>query len=127
MGLGSADNTKSMTSIAVAIIAHKGLAAFALGSILAQSIDAATSKFAVLALMFSIATPIGGVLGVLLEKTFGGVGVGVCIAMTSGTFLQVGTMELIPAAMQPAAASRTGRCLTIGLSYAFFSALAIWV
>lgn len=126
LGFGSAQDMGLLVSVFVAMIAHKGLAAFALGCSMAQS-ELLSWKFWVFAFIFSAGTPLGCLLGAFF--TGGGVGdaasrrmaSGVCVALASGTFLQVCSMELLPRALagdQHESIASTGLVLGfLGMSY----------
>lgn len=121
IGLGTAQKSSMLASIAVAILAHKSLAAFALGSALCKS-DMSGKKIAVLACIFSAGTPTGIGIGTVVANSGNGAAASVCTAFAAGTFLQVSMMEIIPSVMQPAvndtAVRRVFRCLLIGVGYA---------
>lgn len=127
MGLGSATHAPMVVSLAAAILVHKGLAAFALGAALCHDPELSMTRFCVLAIIFSVSTPFGGILGWSLSQNFGGVAVGICTACAAGTFLQVATLELIPASLAAPAEGRRKRCATIGFGFMMFSTLAKWV
>eukprot|EP00929_Paragymnodinium_shiwhaense_P000530 TRINITY_DN100773_c0_g1_i1.p1 TRINITY_DN100773_c0_g1~~TRINITY_DN100773_c0_g1_i1.p1 ORF type:complete len:425 (+),score=94.23 TRINITY_DN100773_c0_g1_i1:71-1345(+) len=98
LGVGCASGTNVLASVSIAILAHKGLAAFALGTSLMRS-GLQPARFALCTFLFSIATPLGCILGALAvsdaSATNGPIG-GICTAFASGTFMQVCTMELLP-------------------------------
>merc|ERR1712032_645494 len=83
-----------------AILAHKGLAAFALGSALRQSGSFSKGWIAAFALFFATCTPLGVTIGMLVSHTFNPGTVAFCTAIAAGTFLQVSIMEIIPTAFQ---------------------------
>lgn len=83
--------------IAIAVLAHKGSAAFALGvSMLKSKIEA--SKITKLIAMFSVMTPFGIVIGVLLSHVLDGSAVEFSIAvfdaLAAGTFLYIAIMDI---------------------------------
>ena len=134
LGLGVSSTAEHMVPIFMAIVAHKGVAGFALGTSLLES-KISREKFIVFSLVFSAATPLGalaGSLGVMAghsAKT--DIFVGICTALASGTFLQVATMELLPRALADENTTRPKRrlrrVLAFMLGFIFMSLLAIWV
>merc|ERR1712217_245845 len=97
--MGSQD-TGMVIGVMLAVLAHKGLAAFALGCTLTQS-EMSARKFWSFVLIFGFGTPLGCAIGYFsatesVDKSFF---TGVCVALSSGTFLQISSMELLPAAM----------------------------
>ena len=83
--------------IAIAVLAHKGSAAFALGvSMLKSKIE--VTKIIKLITMFSIMTPFGILIGVLLSHVLEGSAVQFSIAvfdaLAAGTFLYIAIMDI---------------------------------
>jgi len=128
LGVGSAEDAGILLGVLIAIVAHKALAAFALGSALMQSRMPAW-KFWTFVAIFSMSTPIGCVIGAIsadvgsaAEQSLAS---GLCIAMASGTFLKVSTTEMLPRALAEKRARATGAVgLTLGFSA--MSILAAW-
>jgi len=127
LGIGTAENENMILSISVAIFTHKGLAAFALGAALRQSRSLTSLRFTILACIFAAGTPLGIILGISLSNLGNGLAPGICQAMAAGTFLQVASMEMIPAALHTDVGSRWLRCFTVVFGFALFSLLAVWV
>uniref|UniRef100_A0A7S0AEQ8 Uncharacterized protein n=1 Tax=Pyrodinium bahamense TaxID=73915 RepID=A0A7S0AEQ8_9DINO len=128
LGMGSAQGGGLLLPVVLAILAHKGLAAFALGCSLTQS-DLPAWKYWTFVSVFASGTPIGCFIGMLSTRvgtaaTQGTVS-GVCIALSSGTFLQVSSMEMLPRAL---AEERHTLLASCGLAAGFLamSALAVW-
>jgi len=125
LGLGSANDAELFLPILVAILAHKGLAAFALGCSLAQS-RLPEWKFWTFVLIFSAGSPFGCLVGALIgQGDHCPHASGVCIALASGTFLQVSTMELLPRAFAEENHKVIG-AFGLTLGFAAMSFLAIW-
>lgn len=103
IGLGTTKKVSMLISISVAILAHKGLAAFALGSALCKT-NLSARRFGVMAIIFSSGTPVGIAIGVVVAENFDGPAVSVCTAIAAGTFLQISLMEIIPSVLQRVAA-----------------------
>eukprot|EP00419_Tripos_fusus_P017562 CAMPEP_0172747926 /NCGR_PEP_ID=MMETSP1074-20121228/143917_1 /TAXON_ID=2916 /ORGANISM="Ceratium fusus, Strain PA161109" /LENGTH=414 /DNA_ID=CAMNT_0013579567 /DNA_START=72 /DNA_END=1313 /DNA_ORIENTATION=- len=128
LGLGSSSDAGLLLPILVAILAHKGLAAFALGCSLAQS-NLPDWKFWVFVAIFAMGTPIGCAVGMISTDvgsavTQGWVS-GCCIAVASGTFLQVSSMELLPRALAEEGHKVLG-ITGLVFGFALMSTLAIW-
>merc|ERR1719272_1987686 len=92
IGLGTAKKASVLISISVAILAHKSLAAFALGSALCKT-NLSAGRFATMAVVFSSGTPAGIAIGSVVAELFKGPAVSVCTAIAAGTFLQISLME----------------------------------
>mmetsp|Transcript_29233 Transcript_29233/g.61181 ORF Transcript_29233/g.61181 Transcript_29233/m.61181 type:complete len:132 (-) Transcript_29233:593-988(-) len=113
-----------------AIVAHKALAAFALGQEL-LSHNVSHGKFWVSMVVFSAMTPLGVGVGWLLTTTSNenateSVTSGVGTALAGGTFLFVAVMEIIPQEMQlKEHVAWKSAALLIG--FASFGILAQWL
>lgn len=131
IGLGTASRYSELGAIAAAILAHKGLAAFALGNALRQSNGMSHRGIMLLAVAFASATPAGIGIGIIVMNFAEGPVVGVFTACAAGTFLQVALMEIIPSALQATLGeSRIGRMfrvLAIAVGFALMSALVFAV
>lgn len=81
----------------MAIIMHKGLAAFALGSGLVQSAMPVTYVMLYM-FVFSFMSIIGIVVGWIIaaDSSEDSAAAGICVALASGTFIYVAVMEVIP-------------------------------
>lgn len=137
-GLGIGAQTTSAWGVFLAIVLHKGLAAFALGSGLAQSSLPSTHVIAYMVL-FSFMSIIGIIVGwiVAADESEDAAAAGICVALASGTFIYVAVMEVIPAEFPrhpPPASKHPGaharatfhKTLALGLGYAIFGVLAKW-
>jgi zinc transporter 1/2/3 len=96
--LGAEHTTAGSLVLLVAIFAHKGSAAFALGISLVRS-AALKAKTQKLIILFSIMTPLGVLIGAginhILEDRAGQITEGVFDALASATFIYVATIEII--------------------------------
>mmetsp|Transcript_41613 Transcript_41613/g.75478 ORF Transcript_41613/g.75478 Transcript_41613/m.75478 type:complete len:390 (+) Transcript_41613:100-1269(+) len=128
LGLGSAQNGGVLLTVAIAILAHKGLAAFALGCTLTKA-DMPPWKFWTFVLIFSTGTPFGCIIASFFvanaSQASQGLASAVCVSLASGTFLQVATLELLPRVL---AEDDNKALATTCLSFGFIamSLLAIW-
>ncbi|CAN0345501.1 unnamed protein product, partial [Ectocarpus sp. 8 AP-2014] len=95
LGLG-ASSESAAPGIFAAIVVHKGLAAFSLGCIFFSS-ECSRLQFFLCMGVFSLLTPLGAALGMLVRASSDGgssAGAGVCTALGAGTFLHVAAMEV---------------------------------
>ncbi|CAN0485111.1 unnamed protein product [Ectocarpus sp. 8 AP-2014] len=95
-GLGVGAKTTKAYNLLFAIGVHKGLAAYALGASLLQS-GVHGKQVTLFVLAFSAMTPLGILLGAIIEKDGEDDSAGaVCVALAAGTFLYVSLMEVLP-------------------------------
>eukprot|EP00752_Nemacystus_decipiens_P008629 g7706.t1 len=95
-GLGVGAKETKAYNLLFAIAVHKGLAAYALGASLLQS-GVRGKQVTLFVLAFSAMTPIGILLGDIIEKDGEDDSAGaVCVALAAGTFLYVSLMEVLP-------------------------------
>ncbi|KAK1929238.1 Zinc transporter ZIP1 [Phytophthora citrophthora] len=96
-GLGIGAQTETAWGVFMAIIMHKGLAAFALGSGLVQSAMPVTHVMLYM-VVFSFMSIIGIVVGWIIaaDSSEDSAAAGICVALASGTFIYVAVMEVIP-------------------------------
>lgn len=121
--LGSADQ-ETIKSILVAILAHKGLESFSLGTGLIRS-GASKLKFFLFCLAFACMTPIGIILGLFVSNLSGPV-VAAVTGFGAGTFCYVSIVEiLLPEFNKQQDVLFKIICLAAG--FGGMSALALWV
>ncbi|KAG1705986.1 hypothetical protein DVH05_002549 [Phytophthora capsici] len=96
-GLGIGAQTETAWGVFMAIIMHKGLAAFALGSGLVQSAMPVTHVMLYM-VVFSFMSIIGIIVGWIIaaDSSEDSAAAGICVALASGTFIYVAVMEVIP-------------------------------
>ena len=124
MALGAQKTIKDSEDIMIAIVAHKGLAAYALGSSVIDS-KVSSRKFWTVVGLFSVATPVGIFFGYILTEVSSGSSAAALSALASGTFLYVAVMEVIPKEL----ADPTHRLMKMSmllLGFGLMSMLAIW-
>ena len=120
-------------AVFVAIIAHKGFAAFALGTKFVQTRGAgqrqpvlSAGAVAFWMVLFSLVTPVGVLVGTALRRAGGSRATAYLTAAASGTFIYTALAEVaLPEFTKPGDA-RT-KALFLVLGYAGMSALAVWV
>lgn len=122
--MGAQPTISNSLHIFIAIVSHKGLAAYALGSSIVDS-DASMRRFWSVVLPFTFASPVGIFLGFVVSDVARGVGAASISALASGTFLYVAFMEVIPKELRDQ--ERIPLKLAALLAgFAAMSVLAIW-
>ncbi|KAG2495199.1 hypothetical protein HYH03_006805 [Edaphochlamys debaryana] len=125
MALGAQVSMRSTEDIMVAIAAHKGLAAYALGASIVES-GASSTRFWTVISAFSLATPIGIFSGFAMSSNANNSKSGAALsALASGTFLYVAFMEVIPKELADGK-HRALKMLVFLIGYGLMSMLAIW-
>ncbi|CEG39073.1 zinc-iron permease family [Plasmopara halstedii] len=96
-GLGIGAQKETAWGVFLAIIMHKGLAAFALGSGLIQS-AMPVIHVTIYMVVFSFMSIIGIIVGWIIaaDSSEDSAAAGICVALASGTFIYVAVMEVIP-------------------------------
>lgn len=128
-GVAIGSQTKLAWDIALAVIAHKGLAAFALGLELVSH-HVPRAKFFFFITLFSLMSPFGiwiGSLTITGTSPDGkdSVASGICTALSGGTFLYVAVMETIPQELQNRQ-DQICKMIALSLGFGFFGLLARW-
>ncbi|KAK9787611.1 hypothetical protein WJX73_010713 [Symbiochloris irregularis] len=122
--MGAQDNVVDTMHIFIAIAAHKGLAAYALGSSLVDS-QSEGHRFWTVIGSFAGATPLGILIGNLLASFGTGRAAASLSALASGTFLYVAFMEVIPRELRDAD-HQLWKLLMLMTGFGAMSVLAIW-
>lgn len=122
--MGAQGTIAGGVQIFVAIVSHKGLSAYALGSSVVES-GADARKFWSVILPFALASPVGIFVGYAVSGVAGGLGAACVSAVSAGTFLYVAFMEVIPKELQSGSKvpAKLGALL---VGYGAMSLLAIW-
>ena len=122
--MGAQPTIANSLHIFIAIVSHKGLAAYALGSSIAES-NVGLRRFWSVALPFTFASPVGIFIGYIISDIAQGVGAAAISALASGTFLYVAFMEVIPRELHSPdkIVEKLGALL---LGFGLMSLLAIW-
>jgi len=123
LGVGALSGNE-MWSGMIAIIMHKGLASFTLANCFNKS-KSPTLVNVLFMLAFSIVTPVGIMLGMLITQTVGPTE-GILIGLAGGSFLYIGIIEVISKEME---SPDDWRCklLVLIVGWGLMSMLAIWV
>jgi len=126
--LGLEATLASSIAIFIAIIAHKGAAAFALGVSLRES-DFPTSRHVAIICLFSVMTPFGVILGTVLSTVFSGnldaIFEGSFDAFAAGTFLYVAVIDIIQEVFEQPH-DRWRKSLLIMCGFGLMALIAIW-
>lgn len=122
--MGAERTVADSLHIFIAIIAHKGLAAYALGSSLVDS-KTSPKRFWAVILFFVFATPVGIFLGYLVSEVASGDGTASISALAAGTFLYVAAMEVIPKELH-SQERWFGKLVALMMGFGAMSLLAIW-
>lgn len=96
LSMGIVENVAEITSTAVAIVAHKVFAGYALGSTMVAA-DLSLDRIVTLSLTFAISTPLGIWIGMGIEaESFeeSGKSIGAVKSIVAGTFLYVSVVEV---------------------------------
>mmetsp|Transcript_4530 Transcript_4530/g.7693 ORF Transcript_4530/g.7693 Transcript_4530/m.7693 type:complete len:443 (-) Transcript_4530:493-1821(-) len=134
MALGAQRSMESTRDILIAIAAHKGLAAYALGASVVQT-GAPLKRFWAVTITFSLATPLAIFVGYALSGVGSKKGGSALSALASGTFLYVAMMEVIPRELSAAHAAKAGtqpawlrpaKLASLLLGFFLMSMLALW-
>ena len=123
-GIGIGAQPEAEWGIFLAVALHKGLAAFALGAKIFQASKKMT-VFLVAMIAFALTAVIGILIGWALACDHSGVGTGIAVGLSSGTFIFVAFMELIPDAFGKRK-DILMKCIALFLGYAIFGGLAKW-
>ncbi|KDD71688.1 hypothetical protein H632_c4561p0 [Helicosporidium sp. ATCC 50920] len=122
--MGAQVTISASIHIFIAIVSHKGLAAYALGSSLVDS-GAGEQRFWSVILPFAAASPFGIVLGFIISDVARGIGAASISALASGTFLYVAFMEVIPKELRDRGFPGAKLACLFG-GFAIMSILAVW-
>ncbi|GBF88617.1 zinc transport protein [Raphidocelis subcapitata] len=123
MALGAQPTLRGTEDIFLAIVAHKGLAAYALGASIVES-RASDAKFWTTIGLFAAATPVGIFLGYGFAAHSGGVGAAVS-ALAAGTFIYVALMEVVPKELEDGR-HRAAKMASMLVGFGLMSLLAVW-
>jgi zinc transporter 1/2/3 len=128
MSLGLEEGFLSGLVILIAIIAHKGSAAFALGLNMVQA-QCAEALVRRTILFFAFMTPLGVVLGSLLSAVEAGQSSvffeAIFDTLAAGTFLYIATLEIISELFENHT-QKTSKLMMILLGFALMATIAIW-
>lgn len=124
LALGAQQSIHATKNVLIAIAAHKGLAAYALGASLVDS-KADSFRYLLVAGGFSAASPFGIMVGYALSEVGSSVVAASLSALASGTFLYVAAMEIIPTELE-ASENILSKLIVMFIGFGAMSTLAIW-
>ncbi len=113
----------------IAILAHKGAAGFALGSIFEEADVPPRTRIPAL-LVFVCSTPLGVILGGLAIEAFGegsGAAEAWFKAIAAGTFLYIATLDIVREEFFPGGTNRGRRLIWAFLGAGLMALVAIWM
>ena len=113
----------------IAILAHKGAAGFALGSIFEESGIPPRRRIPAL-LVFVCSTPVGVILGGVAIEAFGegsGAAEAWFKAIAAGTFLYIATLDIVREEFFPGGTNRGRRLIWAFLGAGIMALVAIWM
>lgn len=130
IALGAEGTVSGAAVILLAILAHKGSAAFALGvSLLRAGLEAGMVRRIVL--LFSATTPTGILLGAGLTRLMTGSGEAafeaVFDALAAGTFLYVAISHIIDEEFAPTAGDKANKAVLLAFGLGVMAMLALWL
>lgn len=123
MSLGASTRVASLIGIFIAIAVHKGFAGFALTTEMLQTLSTRTTCWCVF--VFALCSPAGIIAGSVAESVLSGTGVGVLMAVASGTFLYVAVPDLVIPALERSDCRGAVRCALL-FGVLGMSLLAAW-
>lgn len=91
--LGVMDETSALYGFFLALVLHKWAEALSIGISFAK-IDMPKKKAVILGLIFSLAAPIGIIVGIIFDES-DGYTKGILMAISAGTFIYIGATEII--------------------------------
>ncbi len=123
---GAAPTEAESIELLLVILLHKGLAGFALGSTL---MCAAPRSRVALILTFAAATPLGVLVGMLLDvhSGVGGLVPASLTALAAGSFCYVALLEVLPRELSNLSVGKSAQLLLLGSGIAAMAGLAVWL
>ncbi|KFM26245.1 Zinc transporter ZIP1 [Auxenochlorella protothecoides] len=122
--MGAQATVSASMHIFIAVVSHKGLAAYALGSSVVDS-DVSPARFWSVVGPFTLASPLGIFVGYVVSDLAAGTGAASISSMAAGTFLYVAFMEVIPKELDDKAHTLL-KLAALATGYGLMSVLAIW-
>ena len=123
-GLGvGVSSAQSAWALTFAIVAHKGIATFALGtSIVRQGVS--TYEYLMSMLPFCFVTPAGVLVGMSIQNSGNTLLTNTVLSLAGGTFICIGLMEII--AKELPGDDKLLKIFLVLLGWGIFAVLAIW-
>ena len=124
LGLGTEEEIESSIDLAIAIMVHKGMAAYALGACVIDS-NASGQMYWLLMGTFSLASPIGVLVGYAISEFSDSLTSACITALAAGTFLYVALMEIIPNELKEKG-HKAEKLFMLVIGFGLMSIVAIW-
>ena len=124
LGLGTEDEIKSTIDLAIAIMVHKGMAAYALGACVIDS-NVSVKMYWLIMGTFSLASPIGVLVGFAISEFSDSLTSACFTALAAGTFLYVALMEIIPNELKEKG-NKAAKLFVLIIGFGLMSIVAIW-
>jgi len=125
--MGAQKRLESSFDVFIAILAHKGLASYALGATLLES-NVKVNRFNAVVWFFASATPAGIFLGFAISAIASSVISSAATALASGTFMYVAMMEVIPKEFSKGRdPSKLAKVVLLLLGFITMAIVAMWV
>ena len=135
LGIGVSSTSGQVWGLTAAVIAHKTVASFALGSTVLRVQGTTLKLYAAMMTGFSCVTPIGGLIGMAIARAEAGSGdddggtdtpvTDALLAIAGGTFVYVGLVEIIGKELP--GGDKLLKLLLILSGWGFMAMLALWV
>ncbi|KAF4757155.1 hypothetical protein FOZ63_001982 [Perkinsus olseni] len=127
MATGVASDVDHLYGTLIAILAHKGLAAFALGASMVEA-DVALYRVMLYGAIFALGTPVGILIGWFGSRGEDSAGLfgGVVNALAAGTFIYVSTMEFMPITFKHDRSNFIFKILMFIAGFSLMAILPIW-
>ncbi|KYR00571.1 zinc/iron permease [Tieghemostelium lacteum] len=130
LAMGVQTSQLLVIDILIAIFSHKLLASFALGvSIITNSPNGNVSiyKLSILIFIFSLSSPIGSIIGLLIVGVAGSITPPILQGIASGTFLYISMVEIIPKELNHQSRDIIWKSILLLLGFGGMAIVAIWV
>jgi zinc transporter ZupT len=121
VGVSSAGAAWGLT---FAIVAHKGVATFALGTSVVRS-GVSTLEYALAMLPFCCVTPVGVLVGMSIQSSGNDRLTNTVLALAGGTFICIGLMEIIAKEL-PGDSDKLLKIALVLVGWGIFALLAVW-
>jgi len=123
---GAAASTDAFGVLVLAVLLHKGFAAFAVAASLSDMLKRSLCLWWCLVIFFALTGPVGIALGVLLEANIEGAKSAALTCLAAGTLLAVGITEMLMPALEDIGEWKKRKLFAAFFGYAAMSLLAVW-
>ncbi|EGG22379.1 zinc/iron permease [Cavenderia fasciculata] len=128
LAFGLQSTVPKILDLLVAVFSHKLLASFALG-VSTIIYSRSLVKMILILFIFSISSPIGASIGIVLVdySQIGNVVPPILQGLASGTFLYISLVEIIPKEIKSDSENVFIKCLLLLLGWSLMAVIAIWI